>query len=94
MELVLIRHGEPAWVEDGRTSNDPVLTARGREQAEALRTHWALDGVTDLWVSPYRRAQLTAEPVADVLGLAPTTYNFLAEVTNPPSYQIYQNQVR
>ncbi len=86
MELVLIRHGEPAWVEDGRTSNDPGLTPRGFEQAEALRTHWALEGATDLWVSPYKRSQLTAVPVADALGIEPTTYQFLAEVTNPPSW--------
>ncbi|MEX1279638.1 MAG: histidine phosphatase family protein [Acidimicrobiia bacterium] len=86
MELVLIRHAEPAWVVDGRTSNDPDLTARGVEQAKAVATHPALEDATALWVSPYLRSRRTAEPVAERLGLDPIVEPFLAEVTNPPSW--------
>lgn len=86
MELVLIRHAEPAWVVDGKTSNDPDLTPRGVEQAKAVATHPALEGATSLWVSPYLRSRRTAEPVATALGMAPVIKDFLAEVTNPPSW--------
>jgi broad specificity phosphatase PhoE len=84
MELVLIRHAEPAWVVDDRTSNDPGLTERGLEQASAVTDHPALMGATDLWVSPYLRSRQTAEPVSARLGLEPKVRDFLAEVTNPP----------
>jgi probable phosphoglycerate mutase len=86
VELVLIRHAEPAWVVDGKTSNDPDLTPRGIEQAKAVATHPALEGATSLWVSPYQRSRRTAEPVATRVGMAPVIKDFLAEVTNPPSW--------
>ncbi|NIR40232.1 MAG: histidine phosphatase family protein, partial [Actinobacteria bacterium] len=35
MEIVLVRHAEPAWVSDGRTVADPGLTPLGTAQARA-----------------------------------------------------------
>ena len=36
MEIVLVRHGQPEWVRDGRNVVDPPLTELGHRQAEAM----------------------------------------------------------
>ncbi len=81
VELLFIRHGEPAWDEAGLAVDDPALTDRGIEQARLLGR--ALRGLRadQLLVSPLRRAQQTAEPIADALGLEPTTLPWLAEIS-------------
>ncbi|MFV9673288.1 MAG: histidine phosphatase family protein, partial [Acidimicrobiia bacterium] len=33
MELIFIRHGQPAWSVEGLTQPDPFLTETGRKQA-------------------------------------------------------------
>lgn len=81
MELVLIRHGEPEWVRDGRSVDDPQLTERGREQARLLGESMRGLEVDELLVSPLRRAQETVAPVAQALGLEPTTLPWLAEIS-------------
>lgn len=93
MELVLIRHGEPEWVVDGHNRNDPVLTARGRGQADRAATRIAdpdaepADGPIDhLLVSPARRAQETAAPIAERTGLAPVTHDWLLELQMPDAW--------
>jgi probable phosphoglycerate mutase len=81
MELLLIRHGEPAWAPGGVSVDDPGLTPTGWTQAE--RTAEALRGlaVDDLLVSPLRRAQQTAAPIAEALGVTPLTAPWLAEIS-------------
>jgi probable phosphoglycerate mutase len=81
VELLFIRHGEPAWDEAGRAVDDPPLTERGVEQARSLAR--ALQGLAadELLVSPLRRAQQTAEPIADALGIEPVTLPWLAEIS-------------
>lgn len=93
MELVLIRHGEPEWVVDGRNRNDPALTARGRAQAERAARRVAdpelepADGPVDhLLVSPARRAQETAAPLAEALGMEPVTHDWLLELQMPSGW--------
>jgi probable phosphoglycerate mutase len=93
MELVLIRHGEPEWVVDGHNRNDPVLTARGRAQADRAAARIAdpeaepADGPIDhLLVSPARRAQETAEPIAARTGIAPVTHDWLLELQMPDAW--------
>ena len=45
MELILVRHGQPAWDDGaGRNRNDPGLTARGHAQALAVATRLADHG--------------------------------------------------
>ena len=34
MELIFVRHGEPAWSKDGMAVDNPPLTERGNQQAE------------------------------------------------------------
>ncbi|MEM9714132.1 MAG: histidine phosphatase family protein [Actinomycetota bacterium] len=83
MELVLIRHGQPEWVRDGLNVDDPRLTDLGHEQARL--TAAALTGVDvdRLFVSPLLRAQQTAAPIAEAVGLDAETFDFLAEIRNP-----------
>lgn len=83
MELLLIRHAQPDWAPDGRSVDDPTLTALGHEQAEYLAA--ALGGlhVDHLLVSPLRRARQTAAPLADALGMEPLVLDWLAEIAAP-----------
>lgn len=93
MELVLVRHGEPRWVVDGRNRNDPELTERGHAQARRVAARLAdpeldpLDGPLDrLLVSPARRAAETAAPIAEALGVAPATLDWLLELQMPDAW--------
>ncbi len=71
--IVLVRHGETVWHGENRYagSSDIELTKRGREQAQALASWAAYASISRLYVSPLSRAQATARPVADALGLSP-----------------------
>ena len=70
MEILFIRHGEPAWSVDGLSQPDPDLTDRGRIQAELLADRLAAEGtpVTELIVTPAARSIQTGEPIAKALG--------------------------
>ncbi|MFD1713488.1 histidine phosphatase family protein [Amnibacterium flavum] len=88
LELLLVRHGESeanvaASDAERRQSDrisvpardaDVVLSATGREQAEAFGRHLtdpeSRDRPDVVWVSPYRRARETAEIALGVVGLA------------------------
>jgi probable phosphoglycerate mutase len=85
MELIFIRHGEPAWVVDGLGHGDPELTARGRRQAELTAARLAGERwpITELLVSPARRAQQTAAPLAAATGLAPVVVDDIVEMRMP-----------
>lgn len=93
MELILVRHGEPMWVVDGKNRNDPELTPRGHAQAARVAARIAdvelepADGPVDhLLVSPARRAQETCAPIARALGLTPVTHDWLTEMKMPPDW--------
>lgn len=84
IEVVLLRHGEPDWTPDGGPSViDAALTARGRMQAEAAARALVPLGLDALYVSPLRRAQQTAEPIAKATGLELVTIDGLAEIDIP-----------
>lgn len=79
--VILLRHGEPDWSPDGGPSvEDPGLTALGRRQAEAAAAHLAAQRLDALYVSPYRRSQETAQPLARASGLPIVTVEGLAEI--------------
>ena len=81
--LVLARHGETVWHAENRYAggfSDIDLTERGREQAGRLAA-WCRGRRFDaLLVSPVRRAQETAQPVAAALGMEPEVVASLREV--------------
>lgn len=89
MEIVLIRHAQPAWVDrDGKAYNDPGLTEVGRRQAELTAERLArhLEGPTELLVSTARRSRETAEPIAGALDLEPQHYEWIHEIRLPPEW--------
>lgn len=95
MELILVRHGEPAWATaDGRARNDPGLTTRGQAQARSVAARIAdadaepARGTIDrLVVSPAMRASETAAPIATETGLKAEHFEWLWELRNPPEWE-------
>lgn len=60
IELVLVRHAQPAWSRDGRAQADPGLTSQGREQTARLAKRLAGEQFDEVLISTARRAQETA----------------------------------
>ena len=84
MELVLVRHAQPAWVADGLAVNDPGLTDLGHRQARAVAARLAEEDVPDeVLVSPARRSQETCTPIAAALDPHPDTHDWLHEIRRP-----------
>jgi probable phosphoglycerate mutase len=81
MELLLIRHGLPVRVDEGSVPGpaDPGLAPLGLAQAKALAGWLADEAVDAVWTSPMRRARETAQPLADLLGVAAAEDGDLAE---------------
>ena len=78
-KLILVRHGAP---DEGHPlqPQDPPLNKAGEHQAAQIAERLAADGVGHIISSPQRRAQNTAAPLAERLGLAIETMDGLAEV--------------
>ena len=85
VELIFIRHGEPAWSVEGVSQPNPHLTERGRRQAElaAERLAGGFLFPTEILVSPTTRAQETAAPLAAATGMEATTIGDLEEIRMP-----------
>jgi len=82
VELVFIRHAQPAWVANGRTVANPGLTDVGHRQAAGAAAKITDDGTYDaLMVSPLTRAIETAAPIAKATGLTPQIVDGIAEIT-------------
>lgn len=86
MTIYLVRHGLAAA---GVADLDPGLAELGHEQARAAAEALRGKRATRLIVSPLRRTQETAAPIALVLGQAPELREEVAEVFDPamPSEQ-------
>ena len=86
MTLVLARHGESAGnieqVFRGPASQSDGLTAVGEAQARALGAHLATLALPAprVYASTYRRAQATAQAIADALGTDVTVLDGVQEV--------------
>lgn len=78
-KLILVRHGLP---DEGHPlqPQDPPLNRTGERQAATLAERLAGEGIGRIFSSPQRRAQNTAAPLAQMLGLANETLEGLAEV--------------
>jgi probable phosphoglycerate mutase len=80
--LVLVRHGETVWHAENRYAGrtDVALTDKGIAQAAKL-AQWAKKAqLNAVWASPLTRAQLTAQPAAEAVGLSVQTDARLIEV--------------
>ncbi len=95
MELILVRHGQPAWATpEGLGRNDPGLTDHGHAQAKQVagriadpNDQPALGPVDRLLASPARRAAETAAPIGIALGMDVETLDWLWEIRNPPEWE-------
>ena len=78
-KLILVRHGMP---DEGHLQrpHDPPLNKTGQRQAIEVAERLAGEGIFRIVSSPQMRAQNTAAPLADRLGLAIETVEGLAEV--------------
>lgn len=85
-ELLLVRHGESAPARDGEPfplvdgHGDPELAPNGREQALRLADRLAHEDISAIYVTPLRRTQQTAAPLAARLGIEPRVEPDLREV--------------
>jgi probable phosphoglycerate mutase len=85
-EVILVRHGasahafpdQPFPLLDGQS--DPELAPEGEQQAEALVARLAAEPLAGLFVTPLRRTQQTAAPLAARLDLEPVVMPELIEV--------------
>ncbi len=73
MRIVFVRHGEPNYEKD-------CLTEQGKIQAQQLVDRLRREGIEEIWASPMGRAQETAAPTANALGLPVHTLDFMHEV--------------
>ncbi len=92
--VYLVRHGESAAnVDPGvRRSEDPPLTARGRDQAARAAAALARGEIDAIFSSPLQRARQTADAIATTTGLVPSVLAAFGEVgmgvlTDPGSPQ-------
>lgn len=84
VELIFLRHGEPQWSVDGINQRDPDLTALGHRQAVLAAKRLAGSGaVSDILVSPAKRAQQTAIPLLGETQLEGKTIDDLEEIRLP-----------
>ena len=83
IELVLVRHAQPDWEPGGLAVDAPGLTELGRAQAARLAAELADVHFDAFHVSPLRRAEETARPIADALGIKPVCEPWLAELRLP-----------
>jgi len=79
MEVALIRHAMPIRKELASGVADPELSADGHAQAKLLAEYLSVERFDELYVSPMKRAQETAAPVAIALNLPMITIDGVAE---------------
>ena len=70
-QLCLIRHGQTDWNLEGRYQgqSDVPLNEKGLEQAKSLIGKLKGQTFASIYTSDLMRAQQTAEPIADLLGI-------------------------
>ena len=61
--LFLARHGQTEFNLEGRIGGDPLLTAKGRSQADALAKHFQTTHIDWVFTSTRLRSHQTAAPV-------------------------------
>jgi len=66
--IYFVRHAEKA----GDDPKDPSLSAAGEQRARDLATALVDAPPIAIFVSPYKRTQLTAAPIASAVGVEPT----------------------
>ena len=82
MRIILVRHGETDANKQGRFqgASDARLNDTGLSQAKALGRRLASEKIKAVYCSPQTRAQQTATPIAEALGLSIQTLEGLREL--------------
>ncbi|MGB8502424.1 histidine phosphatase family protein [Mycobacterium sp.] len=93
MQLLLVRHALPLRSEPGEGA-DPELSDVGLEQAMRLPKAFDRHSIARVLSSPQRRAQQTAQPVADALGLELQIDDRLAEYDRDLAHYVPIEQIR
>src|SRR5687768_4885178 len=73
--VFVVRHAERADTASGGApmmATDPDLSEAGHARAQSLAAALKDARITAIFVTPYKRTQQTAEPLAKALGLQPT----------------------
>jgi probable phosphoglycerate mutase len=84
MQIVFLRHAQPAWIVDGHGRPDPGLTAQGREQATRAAARLAGEGPFDVfWTSNAARNIETSAHVTAANGQEPEVVPGLVEIGLP-----------
>jgi probable phosphoglycerate mutase len=81
--VLLVRHAMNDWVETGKLAGrtpDVHLNDRGKDQAQRLAERLAGHPIRAIYASPLERAQETAAPLAEKLGLPVETSAGIGEV--------------
>ena len=96
MDLLFIRHAEPERIAPGSSTApaDPILTERGREQANRLARWMGHEAVDAVVSSPLRRARETAEVVGGELGMDVEVVDELMEYDARADYYIPVEELR
>jgi broad specificity phosphatase PhoE len=68
LELLFVRHGQPAWADEGKPQMDPGLTETGIDQAARAAERIARRGADEVISSNARRALQTAKPIGEAVG--------------------------
>lgn len=76
MKLLIIRHGDPDYVND-------IVTEKGKREVELLGKRLAKENITNIYCSPLGRARATAEPTCRLLGMQPVILDWLKEFPAP-----------
>jgi 2,3-bisphosphoglycerate-dependent phosphoglycerate mutase len=79
MELIFVRHALPQRIENASGPADPQLDEVGHGQAALMAAYLAQEQIDEIWASPMRRAQQTADPLAAHFGQSIHTDDRLAE---------------
>jgi 2,3-bisphosphoglycerate-dependent phosphoglycerate mutase len=86
VELVFVRHGQPAWEAGGVSRNDPPLTELGHRQASKAAARLADEHFDEVFVSPMLRARETVAPLLGHLRRDETVVEWLEEIRNNPEW--------
>lgn len=93
VQLLLIRHALPLRSQPGEGA-DPELSDVGVEQAQRLPKALDRHSIARVLSSPQRRAQQTAQPVAEMLGLDVEVDDRLAEYDRDLAHYVPIEQIR
>ena len=94
MELIIVRHGRPVRIEGADGIADPELAPIGLEQAKAVADYLEQTEIDLVVSSPLLRAQQTAAPLIERLGLEAVIVPDLAEIDRDSDTYVPMEEVK